>query len=84
MSNLEEERGQIFGFDKRAAIRKRQVKLTSISMKNETDEIRLGKNKRGLIGAALARASAADRNVPACPRPSQYPCAASEFVNVKQ
>jgi hypothetical protein len=35
-----EERGQIFGFDKRAAIRKRQVKLTSISMKNETDEIR--------------------------------------------
>jgi hypothetical protein len=53
-------------------------------MKNETDEIRLGKNKRGLIGAALTRASAADRNVPACPSPSQYPCAAFGFVNVKQ
>jgi hypothetical protein len=46
-----EERGQIFGFDKRAAIRKRQVKLTSISMKNETDEIRdqCGKPLRSLI-----------------------------------
>ena len=79
------ERGQIFGFDKRVAMKKIcQVKLTSISVKNETDEIRLGKNKRGLIAAALTRTSAKDRNVPACPSPSQYPCAASEFVNVKQ
>ena len=50
----------------------------------ELSLIRLGNNLRGLIVASLTKAYAKDRNMPTCPSPSQCPCSASGFVNVKQ